>query len=292
VLGELVLGDGVVGVAEDREVLEAHGGGRELRGGACGLAEVDDRRARDRGLDGRGRRRAPHRVEHVARALAPERVREGGDEVVGVEPHRCVGPELGGALEPPLAAPGGDDAGRAEELRGLHRDEPDAARRAQHEDVLATLERRAPREGEPPGEPRDPEPGRHRRVGTVRDADRHRVVDREPLGHRAVACPTECPAEHPDDRAVGSAADAFAPRDVRERRRPGGEHAPRDREVDRVDRRREHVHHARLRDRLHRPDLGGPTELPDQRCPHGAHPTRRSASGVVRSVRPGGRIRP
>src|SRR6185312_13646583 len=85
VLGQLVLGYGEVRVTEERKVLEAHGRRGELRGRARRLAQVDDRRARDRGLDRGGHRCAPDRIEHVARPLAPERVLECRNEIVGVE---------------------------------------------------------------------------------------------------------------------------------------------------------------------------------------------------------------
>ena len=217
VVGELVRGHGEVRVAEDREVLEANGRRRELRRRPRGLAEVDDRRPGSGGLDGRGRRRAPERIEDVARALAAERVLERRDEVLClVEAERRVGAERRGPLEPFRAPARGDDPRGPEQLRRLDGDEPDRAGGAEHEDVLAAAERRAPRERQPPGETCDAERGGERRVGAVGHLDRVRVADRRSLGHRPVRRPSRDAAEDPDEPPVAVAADGFAPGDIRQ----------------------------------------------------------------------------
>ena len=139
------------------------------------------------------------------------------DEVVGlVEPERRVRAERQRPLEALRASARGDDACRAEELRRLHGYEADRPGRAEHQHVLASLERRPPGEREPAGEPCDPEPRRDGRIRTLRDVDRERVADRCALGHPTVARAAEPSAEHPDDAAVGRSSHDLAAGDVRQ----------------------------------------------------------------------------
>ena len=179
-------------VPEDRQALEAHGRGRELRHRARRLAEVDDRRPGNGGLNRGGRRLAPQRVEDVVRTFAAEGVLEGGDQVVRpVEADRRIGSDLRGALEARGASSRGDDSCGAEQLRDLHRDKSDRAGRAEDEHLLAALQGRTPGERQPPGEAGDPEPSGKRRIGAVRHVVELRVSDRCPFGHRTVRRPSE-----------------------------------------------------------------------------------------------------
>ena len=93
---------------------------------------------------------------------------------------------------------------------------PDRAGRAEDEHVLAALERRAPREGQPAGETGDPERRRERGIRTLGNLDRMRIADRRSFGHPAVGRPTQRTAEDPDDPAVAGPADGLAAGDVRE----------------------------------------------------------------------------
>ena len=140
--------------------------------GAGRLAEVDDRGVRHSCLYGCRGGLAPQRVEDVARALAAERVLEGGDEVVDlVQAERRVGAVLRRSLEACSAATGRNDASRTEQLRRLHGDEADGSRGSEDEHVLAAFERRSPGERQPTGHARDPQAGGERGIGAVRHVD-------------------------------------------------------------------------------------------------------------------------
>ena len=242
VLRELVLGDGEVGMAEDREVLEPDGAGGELGGRAGRLAEVDDRRPRGRRLHRRGDGCAPDRVEDVARAVAAERVLERRDEVVHVELRpsrplrarsRARGPWRSGPRRRPARrraalppAPRPDRRRRSRRGRERSRRPVSGARQAS---------------GSQPASPAIPRPAATAGIGPVRHGDRHRVADRDLLRHGAVRRPAERAAEHPHDPAVGRPADSLAPGNVRELGMARGQDPARDGEVDRVDGRREHL---------------------------------------------------
>ena len=189
-----------------------------------------------------------------------------------------------GLLEPGGAPAGRDDPGGAEQLRGLHGDEADRARGAEHEHVLAAAERRAPRERQPAGEPRDPERGGERGIRAVGHLDRVRVPDRGALGDRAVRRPPQRAAEDPDDPAVRRATDRLAARDVRQLGMAGREDPARHREVDRVDRSREHVD--RVAGRLGRvAHLGRRADVTDESCAHAATLRERKEEDLARNAR-------
>ena len=180
---------------------------------------------------------------------------------------RGVGAERG-RLREPLRVPARRDHPRcAQQLRGLHRDQPDRSCRPEHEDRLAAVERRTPGERKPAGEPRDAERSRECGVDAGGNLDGRRVADQSALRHPAVATEPEAAAEDPHGATVCSAPDRLAPGHVRRRRIPGVVGARGDAEVDRVERRREHLDDVTGR-LVDLPQLGTRAELANQRRPH------------------------
>jgi hypothetical protein len=125
---------------------------------------------------------------------------------------------IGGTPEAGFAPTCSDDVGSAQELGALHRDEPDRARRAEHEDVLTPEKWRPPRERQPAGEPGYPQRGRERGIRALGHIDRVRVTDGCPFGECTARSSPQRATEDPDDPAVGSAADGLATRYVRQLR--------------------------------------------------------------------------
>src|SRR5688572_10935671 len=284
---ELVLRDGEVRVTEDREVLETDGGRRELRRRAGRLAEIDDRRPWDGGLRGRGRRRPPERVEHVARALPAERVLEGRHEVAGlVEPHGRVGAERGRTREPLRATADGDDTRSTEELRRLHRYEAHGARRAEDEHVLAALQRSPPGEGQPARQTGDSEARGDGGIGAVRHLDRHSVADGRAQCDPAVPRSPEPTTEQPHGPSVSRPPDHLAAGYVGKLGMTGGEDTARHRKVDRVDRRGEHIDDVVAVGRVRVAGLGQRADLADECGLHVASVTVRTVAWSDACSRP------
>jgi hypothetical protein len=138
-----------VRVAEDRDSLPAHGGGRERRLRPRGLADVDDPRPRRRGLDGGSEGLGPQTVHHESGAFASRRLSEPLGEVLALDRHRLVGAQLAGALETLRVPPGRDDVRSSEQAGCLHRDRPERARRSEHEHEVVLLDGRHARERQP-----------------------------------------------------------------------------------------------------------------------------------------------
>ena len=290
-LREHVVRDGERHVSEDREALAANVPGRKLGGRPGGLPEVDDARSASGGPDRRSHRCAPERVEHVVGPVPAGCLAERGREVVVLpDLDGGVGPELGRLREPLRIAARGDHPRRAQQLRGLHRHEPDGSRCPEHEDRLAAVERRTPGERKPAGEPGDAERAGERRVDVSGNLDSRRITDHGALGHPAVAAQTEPAAEDPDGSSVCSAPDRFAPGHVREGRVPRVVVPRGDAEVDRVERRREHLDDVtgRLVDLRER---GPRTERSDDCGSHGAEPTLASRGRERRCGRPSRAVR-
>ena len=82
------------------------------------------------------------------------------------------------------------------------------------------------------------------------------------------------PPKSQTSRPSPGPADALAPRDVRQVGVAGGEDAARDGEVDRVERRREHVDGVGALGRGGLADLRNASHLADERRPHGRQPSR------------------
>ena len=182
----------------------------------------------------------PTWVEDVARAVAAEHVLERRDEVVRL-------------VEPTVASAPSSSA-RSRPSRSVRRRRPGRRRAA-----LPSARRRGrpSRSRRARARSRRPRAARATRAGASRPARRSRArpppqgpplghVDRtaSPIATRSAIAPSASgrgAAEDPDDPAVGRPADALAARDVRELGMARGEHAARDGEVDRVERRGEHL---------------------------------------------------
>ena len=169
-------------------------------------------------------------------AGAARRLLERGGEVVFPQAHDRVCAELGCTFEPLRVSACRDDVRCAEELRRLHGDQSDGARRAEHQHAVVLSHRRAPCDRHPAGHPGDPARSRylvgHRfRQGNAEVGRRSRA-----LRQQAVAGDAEAVAEEVDARAVGGTADAFAAGDIRDLRMAAEVAAGTDVDVDCVQR--------------------------------------------------------
>src|SRR4029453_17383883 len=203
-----------------------------------------------------------------------------------VESHARVGAEPLGARQPAGIAAGRDDPRRSEQPRGLHGDEPNCPGGPEYQGGSPRRDRRAPDDGQPPGEPCDPERAGQGWIGAVGHVDRDRVPDRNPLGDGAVAADAEAAAEEVDDSPVARASDALASRGVRQWRVTQMVQALPDRDVNRVDRGGEDLDDVVPHRVVDLADLGRSTELANQRALHGAglsgaEPTRPGESTEV-----------
>ena len=273
-LAELVPGDREVGVAVEL----AHLAADSRRGQCClrvrGLADLHEAPTGRGGLDRRGGRRAPERVDDVGGAVAARSLLECGHEVVFFEAHGRVGAELGRTLQTLGISADRDDALGAEELRSLRGDEPDSPGRAEHEHAVVLPHGRAPRDGHPARHPGNA-------TGSC-DLVSHRVWERDTevgrcgcaLRQQSVAREAEAVAEEIDARAVGGAADALAAGDVRKLGMAAEVTARADVDVDRVERDRRDLVNRLARGVRPVGELGWPTELADHRSSHRAASSR------------------
>ena len=168
-------------------------------------------------------------------------------EIVAVKGDGRVGSERAQRLESRRVAPDGDHPARAEELRDLDGDRPDASCCAEHEHDLP---------GANPGEPRKRYPGRktdltqrgrNEILCRLRNLDQNLLRNDEAFAEGAVTRDPETASGRPDarpGREAGGPHDpphAFDPGNVRQRRAPGREASRRDREVGRIESGREQL---------------------------------------------------
>ncbi len=137
--------------------------------------------------------------------------------------------------------------------------------------------------GSHPASPAMPSPAATAGSAPVGHLDGHGVANRDARGHRPVPGPADATAEHPDEPAVAGSADGLAAGDVGELGVPRRQDAARHGEIDRVDRRREHVHGlaGRLVDLRH---LGSRADLTDHRSLHGSEPNRSGTADAAGSA--------
>ena len=174
---------------------------------------------------------SPNSGSRTTSIRSPAASESAAGEVSGLaQANRGVGAEREAALQPFGGPRGGHDAGRAEQLGGLHRDLAEHAAGAEHQNVLALLQPGAPGEREPGGQAGDPQRDGDALVEAVGQRVRGGGVNQRALGHRAEG----------NDRRVEVHAlaveqpDPLAPRDRWQRRLTGVEAPRADRDIDRV----------------------------------------------------------
>ncbi len=153
-LPALVVREGEVGVAEDREPLSADGGRREGRLRPRRLADVDDSRSRGGCVHGCPHRLAPERVDDERRPVPTGCLAKLLREVV-CRRARTVSsaPSSRAALEPVGVAACGNDPLGSEQARGLDRDRAHGSRRPEYEHPVIRPHRSHLGEGQPAGDP-------------------------------------------------------------------------------------------------------------------------------------------
>ena len=198
----------------------------------------------------------PERTERGDRRFAPERIDHGVELAAGCLPvrlgeiafgerHECVRTEVARPLQRIGVARGRDHPPSAEQLRGLHGDLADGPGCAEHEHRIALADLRL-LEPEPGRHSGDPERSRDGVAGFVGERDECRLVDHDPLGQAAVGAVARVALE-PDPRSFRDRvrlehdADTLPTGRVRHVRWAGVEPTRRDRQVDRVQRRRSHL---------------------------------------------------
>src|SRR3954447_23616233 len=224
--------------ADDRERLAAYVSGPQGRLGAGRLAELYIAGRIARSLDGELSGSAPERINDDI---------EGATQIQGLTDlwnrDDCVRPQLADGLERLGVTGCRHDVRGAEDLRRLHGYESDDSGGAEHQHALAAAHVGAPLDSEPTGQSGDAERGGQRVVGAVGQHDRLLLVGQRVLGERSTRRWLE-----PDLRArlqpvaLDHAANGLAPHYVRNVRRAAVELPERDRDVDRVERRRRDLH--------------------------------------------------
>jgi hypothetical protein len=242
-------------------------------------------------------RAPPQRVDDVRRAVAARRLGHPLGEltaVVGVERDGRVGAGLPRAAQPVRVAPGAHDALGTEQPGRLDGDQADGAGGAEHEHAIVGAHGGAPSQRQPTRQAGDAEGGSEAGVCVPWQLDDRSRRRRCALGQAAVAGDAEAAPRHVDERPVGEAVrtchapDRLGAGDIRQRGMTGEEAPAADGDVDRVQRRGEHVDDRLVPARAGLVHVGcarGVAQLGDQRGSHGARlPTcARTADG-----RPGG----